>query len=238
MRADPGQFLVQDQVIGVVGVAPAAVLLVDIDAEQAGSAGREPDVTRDGTVALPLLVVRRDLPGDEGPDHIAERIVLAGEDFAPHAVPLNLPASARERNTCHPALARRQLAILAALPAATLPPLPPQPRRPVRRNPGARSAATLAAGPPQPWRPRSACVPSGSPLASGLLRSDSFAISISQHVLHRSGSSRPGVGRAGNRCTGNRRTGIGRDPAADRRSADAASARASGPDRDPPAPRA
>ena len=102
VRADPGQLLVHDQVVGVVGVAAAAVLLVDVDPEQAGPPGREPHVPRDGPVAFPLLVIRRDLPGDEGTDHVPERLVLAGEDFPPHRpIPCLCCHVHGERNICH-----------------------------------------------------------------------------------------------------------------------------------------
>ena len=82
--AGHGQFLVEDQVVAVVGVAAAAVLLVDLDPEQPGPAGGEPDVPGHHPVPLPLLVMGRDLPGDEGARHVAERVVLGGEDVTLH----------------------------------------------------------------------------------------------------------------------------------------------------------
>jgi hypothetical protein len=82
--ARPGQFLVEDQVVPVVRVSPAAMLLVDVDAEQAGPAGGQPDVPGDHAVPLPLLVVRGDLPADERAHHVPERFVLGGEDVPPH----------------------------------------------------------------------------------------------------------------------------------------------------------
>ncbi len=82
--ASPGQLLVQDHVIPVVRVAAAAVLLVDVDAEQPGPAGRAPHLAGDDPVLLPLGVVRRDLPRDEGLHHLAERVVFRGENLALH----------------------------------------------------------------------------------------------------------------------------------------------------------
>src|ERR1022692_4775227 len=98
MRAGPGQLLVHDQVVRVVGVPAAAVLLVDIDPEKASPPGREPDLTRDRAIAFPLLVIGRDLPGDEGTDHVPERVVLAGEDIPLHPRLPDPSASAGERN--------------------------------------------------------------------------------------------------------------------------------------------
>ena len=78
------QFLVEDQVVAVVRVAAATVLLVDLDPEQPGPAGGEPDVPGHHPVPLPLLVVGGDLTGDEGAHHVAERVVLGGEDVTLH----------------------------------------------------------------------------------------------------------------------------------------------------------
>src|SRR5262249_1995792 len=78
------ELLVQDQVVAVVRVATAAVLLVDLDPEQPGPAGGEPDVPGHHPVPLPLLVMGGDLTGDEGAHHVAERVVLGGEDVTLH----------------------------------------------------------------------------------------------------------------------------------------------------------
>jgi hypothetical protein len=91
------QFLVEDQVVAVVRVAAAAVLLVDLDTEQPGPAGGEPDLPGHHPVPLPLFVVGGDLACDEGADHVAERVVLRGEDVTLHrrALPaLRQPAAA------------------------------------------------------------------------------------------------------------------------------------------------
>ena len=74
--ARPGQLLVQHDVVPVVGLAAAAVLLVDVDAEQPGPARGQPHVAGHDPVPLPLLVVGRDLLRDEGPHHVTERVVL------------------------------------------------------------------------------------------------------------------------------------------------------------------
>jgi hypothetical protein len=85
VRAGPGEFLAEDEVVPVVGVAAAAVLLVDVDAEQARAPGSEPHVAGDDPVPFPLLVMRLDLPGDERQDHVTECVMLLGEDVPPHA---------------------------------------------------------------------------------------------------------------------------------------------------------
>src|SRR6266536_3692471 len=78
-RAGRRQLLVENEVVAVVRVAAASVLLVDLDPEEPGTAGREPDVPGHEPVPLPLLVVGGDLAGDEGADHVAERVVLRGK---------------------------------------------------------------------------------------------------------------------------------------------------------------
>src|SRR5215813_2944855 len=78
------QLLVEDQVVAVVRIAAPAVLLVDLDPEQPGPAGGEPDVPGHHPVPFPPLVVRGDLAGDEGAHHVAERVVLGGEDVTLH----------------------------------------------------------------------------------------------------------------------------------------------------------
>ena len=87
--AGPGQFLVQDHVEPVVGLAAAAVLLVQVDAEQPGPSRGQPRVAGHDPVPLPLLVVGRDLLRDESPHHVAERVVLLGENLSPHAEDLH-----------------------------------------------------------------------------------------------------------------------------------------------------
>ena len=82
-----GQLLADDHVVPVVLEPAAAVLLVDLDAEQAGPAGREPQVPGDDAVPLPLLVMGRDLPGDERTDQVTECRVLLGKDVAFHCEP-------------------------------------------------------------------------------------------------------------------------------------------------------
>jgi hypothetical protein len=82
--AGPGQFLVQDHVVPVVGVAAAAVLLVDVDAEQAGPARGQPHVAGNDAVPFPLIVIRRDLLRDEGSHHVTELVLVWGEDFPLH----------------------------------------------------------------------------------------------------------------------------------------------------------
>src|SRR5204862_6831061 len=59
-------------------------LLVDLDTEQPGPAGGEPDLPGHHPVPLPLFVVGGDLACDEGADHVAERVVLRGEDVTLH----------------------------------------------------------------------------------------------------------------------------------------------------------
>src|SRR5262249_44452839 len=81
-----GQLLVEDQVVAVVLRPAAAVFLLDLDPEQPGAAGRQPHVARDHPVRLPLLVVRRDLLGDEGADQVPAALLLAGEELALHTV--------------------------------------------------------------------------------------------------------------------------------------------------------
>src|SRR5215468_1012041 len=82
--AGPGELLVHDRVVPVVGVSAAAVLLVDVDAEQPGAPRRQPDLAGHDAIALPLLVVWGYLTGDELADHVAERLVLFGEDVTSH----------------------------------------------------------------------------------------------------------------------------------------------------------
>src|SRR6476646_11452296 len=60
-----------------------------MDAEQAGPARGQPYVAGHDAIALPLVVVGRDLLRDEGPHHVTERVVLIGENLSPHAE--NLP---------------------------------------------------------------------------------------------------------------------------------------------------
>src|SRR5262249_18812979 len=84
VRARPGHLLVQDEVEPVVLVPAAAVLLVDVDTEQPGPARGQPHVAGDDAVLLPLLVIGRDLFGDERADHVTERVVLAGENVSLH----------------------------------------------------------------------------------------------------------------------------------------------------------
>ncbi len=84
-RARPAGLLVHDGVVAVVGVAAAAVLLVDVDAEQPGLPRLLPDAARYELVLFPLRVERRHLAGEELTDQVAEGLVLVGEDVASHA---------------------------------------------------------------------------------------------------------------------------------------------------------
>jgi hypothetical protein len=88
LSGGPGQFLVQDHVVAVVGVTTAAVLLIDVDAEQPGPARGQPYVAGHHAIPFPLLVVRRDLLRDEGAHHVTERVVFFGENLALHRLGL------------------------------------------------------------------------------------------------------------------------------------------------------
>lgn len=85
-RPGPGELLGEDGAVTEVGGAAASVLLGDGEAEQPGASGGQPGVAGDDAVLLPLLVVREHLLGQEGPDGLAERVVLLGEDLALHGV--------------------------------------------------------------------------------------------------------------------------------------------------------
>ena len=85
----PGHLLVDHHVVAEVVGAAAAVLLVELECEQALRAGLGPRVPVDDAVGLPLLVPRHDLLVEEGADRVAEGLVLVVEDRSPgrtHAV--------------------------------------------------------------------------------------------------------------------------------------------------------
>ena len=79
------QLLADDHVVAEVGRPAAAVLLVELEPEQALRAGLHPHLAVDDAVALPLVVERHDLLVEEGTDGLAERLVLLVEDRAGHA---------------------------------------------------------------------------------------------------------------------------------------------------------
>ena len=138
-----GQLLVEDQVVAVVLDPAAAVLLVDLDAQQPGTASGQPHVPRDHPVRLPLLVVGRDLLGDEGADHVPEVVVLAGEDVALHAVLSCRSFLARARRLRAPASGRLKVNVTPqarAVPSA-------------RQSGWATGSAPPAASPPRPALP-------------------------------------------------------------------------------------
>ena len=81
--AAPGHLLADHRVVAEVGRAAAAVLLVELEAEQALRAGLGPDLAVDDAVGLPLVVVRHDLLVEEGADGVAEGLVLVVEELAP-----------------------------------------------------------------------------------------------------------------------------------------------------------
>ncbi len=78
--AGPGQLLGHHHVVAEVGDPGAAVLLGDVEAEQALRAGLGPEVAGDDAVLLPLVVEGDDLLLQEGADGLAERLVLRLED--------------------------------------------------------------------------------------------------------------------------------------------------------------
>ena len=74
--AGAGDLLGEHHVVAEVLDPGAAVLLVDVEAEQPGLAGLEPDLAVDLAVLLPLLVVGDDLLLQEGAGGGAEVLVL------------------------------------------------------------------------------------------------------------------------------------------------------------------
>ncbi|GGS04611.1 hypothetical protein GCM10010284_42070 [Streptomyces rubiginosohelvolus] len=81
-----GELLGEDRAVAEVVAAAAPVLLRDGETQQSRAPGGEPGLAGDDAVPLPLLVVREDLLGQEGPDGLAERVVLLGEDLPLHGV--------------------------------------------------------------------------------------------------------------------------------------------------------
>lgn len=79
-----GELLGEDGAVAEVVAAAASVLLRDGEAQQSRASGGEPGLAGDDAVLLPLLVVREDLLGQEGPDGLAERVVFLGEDLPLH----------------------------------------------------------------------------------------------------------------------------------------------------------
>ena len=71
--AAAGHLLGDDGVVAEVGCPAAAVLLVELEAEQALLAGLEPDLAVDDAVGLPLLVVGDDLLLEEGAHGLARK---------------------------------------------------------------------------------------------------------------------------------------------------------------------
>ncbi|GGY37687.1 hypothetical protein GCM10010342_26140 [Streptomyces anulatus] len=82
----PGELLGEDGAVAEVVAAAAPVLLRDGETQQSRASGGEPGLAGDDAVLLPLLVVREDLLGQEGPDGLAEGVVLLGEDLPLHGV--------------------------------------------------------------------------------------------------------------------------------------------------------
>ncbi len=76
--------LADDGVVAEVRRPAPAVLLGELEAEQPLCAGLRPDLAVDDSVALPLLVEGHGLLVEEGPDRLAERLVLGIEDRAGH----------------------------------------------------------------------------------------------------------------------------------------------------------
>ena len=94
-----GHLLADHHVVAEVGRAPAAVLLVELEAEQSLRAGLGPDLAVDDPVLLPLVVVGDDLLVEEGADRVAEGLVLLVEDLARHRSPLRCGAAHRDSKT-------------------------------------------------------------------------------------------------------------------------------------------
>ena len=99
--ADAGalHLLADDQVVAEVVDPAAAVLLGHGHAR--GTRRRRPSVNSSrGTMpaVLPLEVVRRDLPLDEGAEALAEQVVLVGEERAAHGAE-DTPDAARKRRS-------------------------------------------------------------------------------------------------------------------------------------------
>src|SRR5690606_11042661 len=81
---DPGQLLLQDDVVAEVADPAAAELLGDHEAEQSELAGAQPQLARHDAVGLPLRVVRHDLLLQEGAHRVAEGVALGLEQGALH----------------------------------------------------------------------------------------------------------------------------------------------------------
>ena len=97
--AAPGHLLADHHVVAEVGRAPAAVLLVELESEQALRARLGPHVAVDDPVLLPLVVVGDDLLVEERADRVAEGLVLLVEDLARHRSPPGSGAAHRDSKT-------------------------------------------------------------------------------------------------------------------------------------------
>jgi hypothetical protein len=75
-----GRLLGQDHVVAEVRDPCPAVLLLDVEAQEPGPAGLEPDLARDHPVRLPLRVVGLHRPLEEGACRGTEVLVLLLED--------------------------------------------------------------------------------------------------------------------------------------------------------------
>src|SRR5206468_5326782 len=84
--AGPNRLLGEYGVVAEVVNPAAAVLLLDLEAEQAVLAGLDPYAAVDETFLLPLVVERRDVALDKASRGVAERLVIFGVELFAHRV--------------------------------------------------------------------------------------------------------------------------------------------------------